>query len=219
MNDREKLTALVDQFASGNQRIFAQLIGVPRSNIATWMHRGSITANGREAILDAFPQVSREWLIGRNQSHTPAPMLSTQPQTIHFSRHELIPYFEDCRASCGIIEQLDNPEHAEDHIHVPGIKGKAAITAQGDSMQPTIHEGDLCIIGDETPLSDISTRTIYLIVTRQGHCMFKRIYDEGPTSEKILALSENPDYTPHAQPIHKEDILRIYPLRSVVHVL
>ena len=45
MNDREKLTALVDQFASGNQRIFAQLIGVPRSNIATWMHRGSITAN------------------------------------------------------------------------------------------------------------------------------------------------------------------------------
>ncbi|MCH5292108.1 MAG: hypothetical protein J1D88_10210, partial [Treponema sp.] len=61
MNDREKLTALINQFASGSQQAFANLIGVSRSNVATWMHRGSMTANGREAILDAFPQVSREW--------------------------------------------------------------------------------------------------------------------------------------------------------------
>ena len=62
MTDKEKLTALIDHYAGGSQSRFAELIGVPRSNVATWMHRGSITANGREAILDAFPQVDRDWL-------------------------------------------------------------------------------------------------------------------------------------------------------------
>lgn len=217
MTDREKLTALMNQFAGGSQSRFAAQIGVSRSNVATWMHRGSITANGREAILDAFPQVSREWLGGSEGEMMDA--CKDNPDIIYFSRRDLVPLFEDCRASCGVVEQFEHPELAEEHIHVPGVKGKAAIPAEGCSMEPTIHEGDLCIIGDEVSLGDVTARGIYLIVTRQGHCMFKRIYDEGPTSEKILALSENPDYTPHAQPIHKEDILRIYPLRSVVHVL
>lgn len=217
MTDREKLTALMNQFAGGSQSRFAAQIGVSRSNVATWIHRGSITANGREAILDAFPQVSREWLGGSEGEMMDA--CKDNPDIIYFSRRDLVPLFEDCRASCGVVEQFEHPELAEEHIHVPGVKGKAAIPAEGCSMEPTIHEGDLCIIGDEVSLGDVTARGIYLIVTRQGHCMFKRIYDEGPTSEKILALSENPDYTPHAQPIHKEDILRIYPLRSVVHVL
>ena len=47
MTDREKLTALMEKFAGGSQQAFAELIGVPRSNIATWMHRGSISATNQ----------------------------------------------------------------------------------------------------------------------------------------------------------------------------
>ena len=224
MNDKEKLTALINQFASGSQQAFASLIGVPRSNVATWMHRGSMTANGREAILDAFPQVSREWLQGSSRAaegDMPADplegMMSSSPDTIHFSRHELIPLFDDCRATCGIAEQFEHPETAEEHIRLPGVKALAALPAEGNSMEPTIREGDLCIIGNEVTLESVSPRSIYLIVTRHGHCMFKRIYDEGASSPKLLALSDNPDYTPHAQPLHKADILHVYPLKYVLH--
>ena len=228
MNDREKLTALINQFANGSQQAFASLIGVPRSNVATWMHRGSMTANGREAILDAFPQVSREWLQGnmRNadgdlcSADAADPldgMMTDRPDTIYFTRNELIPLFEDCRATCGIAEQFEHPENATEHIHLPGIKALAALPAAGNSMEPTIHEGDLCIIGDEVPMESVSPRRIYLIVTRHGHCMFKRIYDEGSTSQKVLALSDNPDYTPHAEPLMKADILHVYPLKYVLH--
>lgn len=216
MTDREKLTALMEQFAGGSQSRFAAQIGVSRSNVATWMHRGSITANGREAILDAFPQVSREWLGGGIDSEMMDCSVASS-DTIYFNRHDLVPLFEDCRASCGVVEQFEHPELAEEHIHVPGVKGKAAIPATGCSMEPTIHEGDLCIIGDEVSLGDVTARGIYLIVTRQGHCMFKRIYDEGLLSEKILALSDNPNYMPHAEPVQKDDILRLYPLRCVMH--
>ena len=224
MNDKEKLTALINQFAAGSQQTFANLIGVPRSNVATWMHRGSMTANGREAILDAFPQVSREWLQGNSHTadtasaHDPLDgMMTDHPHTIHFSRHELIPLFDDCRATCGIAQQFEHPEAVTDHIHLPGIKGFAALPAEGDSMEPTIHAGDLCIIGDEVPLHTATPRNIYLIVTRHGHCMFKRIYDESQTSHKILALSDNPHYAPHAQPLLKNDILHLYPLKYVLH--
>lgn len=223
MTDKEKLVALMNQFAGGSQQTFAQLIGEPRSNVATWIHRGKITANGREAILDAFPQVSREWLQdgtqrrGERRSFQQAQMLATPPDVIHFSRHDLIPLFEDSRASCGIIEQFEHPERAEEHIHVPGMRALAAIPAEGESMLPTIHPGDICLIDEPIPLGDINPRTIYLIVTAQGHCMFKRIYDEGEHAPNILALSENPDYQPHAQPIPKAELIHLYPLKYVMH--
>lgn len=226
MNDREKLTALINQFANGSQQAFASLIGVSRSNVATWMHRGSMTANGREAILDAFPQVSREWLQGSlhaddegrgDSADVLDGMIAEPPDTIYFTRKELIPLFEDCRATCGIAEQFEHPETASEHIRLPGVQGLAALPAEGNSMEPTIHEGDLCIIGDEVSLANVSPRRIYLIVTRHGHCMFKRIYDEGADSRKVLALSDNPDYSPHAEPFLKSDILHIYPLKYVLH--
>lgn len=227
MTDKEKLTALMEKFAGGNQQMFAQLIGVPRSNVATWMHRGSITANGREAILDAFPQVSRDWLLeGSATSYSRTSSTSASlgiddmmhaPEVIHFSRKDLIPLFEDCRASCGVLEQFEHPELATDHIHVPGMRAKAALPAEGISMEPTIHEGDICLVGDEVPLTETNQRSIYLIVTRQGHCMFKRIFDEGVASERVLALSENPAYSPQAEALLKSDVLHLYPLKYVLH--
>lgn len=226
MNDKEKLAALIDKFAGGRQQIFAELIGVPRSNVATWLHRGSITASGREAILDTFPQVSREWLMSGS---TTAPvrkslrdtdslsMLGEPANTIHFTRRDLIPFFENSRASCSVVEQFDNASYQTEFIHVPGVRARAAIHAEGISMEPSIHEGDICLVGDDVSLADVSPRRIYLIVTTEGHCMFKRIYDEGRNAENILALSENPDYTPHAQAIPKESILHLYPLTYVMH--
>lgn len=225
MTDKEKLNALMEKFAGGSQQVFAELIGEPRSNIATWMHRGKITANGREAILDAFPQVSREWLQdgmerrGERRTFLQPQMLAERPDTIYFSRRELVPLFEDCRASCGVVEQFEHPELATEFIRVPGMQAMAAIPAEGVSMEPTIHDGDYCLIGEGIPLSDINARSIYLIVTTDGHCMFKRIYDEGAAAPNILVLSENPDYMPHAQPLAKADILHVYPLKYVMHRL
>lgn len=225
MTDKEKLLALIDQFASGNQQAFAHLIGVSRSNVATWMHRGAITANGREAILDTFPQVSREWLMpARATDITPRPrrhrqpeMLSAEPDTIYFSPRDLTPYFEDSRATCGVSEQFTHPEWASDHIHVPGVRAHAALKAEGDSMEPTIHSGDICLVGDPVQLSEVNARRIYLVVTAQGHCMFKRIYDDGPKAPGILVMSENPDYVPHAQPLLKSELVKVYPLLYVLH--
>ena len=223
MTDKEKLTALMEKFSGGSQQVFAQLIGVPRSNIATWMHRNSITANGREAILDTFPQVSREWLMGNSVRYSVAPaskradMLTDDANVIRFSREDLVPLYDECRASCGVVEQFEHPEYATEFIHVPGSDAIAALTAEGISMEPSIHSGDYCLIGSSIDLQDADDKHIYLIVTKDGQCMFKRIFNEGRRAENILVLSENPEYSPHAQTVAKADILHVYPLRYVVH--
>ena len=95
--------------------------------------------------------------------------------------------------------------------------GNAALTAEGISMEPSIHSGDYCLIGSSIDLQDADDKHIYLIVTKDGQCMFKRIFNEGRRAENILVLSENPDYSPHAQAVAKADILHVYPLRYVVH--
>ena len=223
MTDKEKLTALMEKFSGGSQQVFAQLIGVPRSNIATWMHRNSITANGREAILDTFPQVSREWRMGNSVRYSVAPaskradMLTDDANVIRFSREDLVPLYDECRASCGVVEQFEHPEYATEFIHVPGSDAIAALTAEGISMEPSIHSGDYCLIGSSIDLQDADDKHIYLIVTKDGQCMFKRIFNEGRRAENILVLSENPEYSPHAQAVAKADILHVYPLRYVVH--
>ena len=210
MTDKEKLTVLMDHFARGSQQRFADIIGVPRSNVATWMHRGSITAGGREAILDALPQVSREWLRGGEGEMTP------EPAEILFSPEECIPFFGESRASCGVTEQIDNPSLVSDYIRLPGMRGRLAIRAEGDSMEPSIHAGDLCIVGGEVGLGEVNRHSIYMIVTRADQCMFKRIEDPGPAEPTFTVVSENPAYSPHRQRVEKEDVRFIFPLRYVV---
>lgn len=229
LTDKEKLTALMEKFAGGSQQGLAELIGVPRSSIATWMHRGSITARGREAILDAFPQVSPEWLKGTppldddddesgEEYNGPVTReMFNSMNTIRFDRRECIPFFGETRASCGVVSQFDNPELVTEHIHLPGVRAAAALPAEGISMEPTISDGDICLVGNEVYLRDVSPRRIYLIVTRDGQCMYKRVQDEGPRSPYVLVISENPDYTPHAERVEKNDILHLYPLKYVVH--
>lgn len=229
MTDKEKLVALMERFAGGSQQVFAQLIGEPRSNVATWMHRGRITANGREAILDAFPQVSREWLAGPRRGgdkgdkggRDAGEMLVEEDggDVIRFSRRELVPLFEECRASCGVVEQFGRREFASGFVHVPGVRALAALPAEGVSMEPTICDGDVCLVGEAVSLEEVDGRKIYLVVTRGGQCMFKRILDEGRDAADIFVLSENPDYVPQAQRLAKADVLRVYPLKYVVHKL
>lgn len=227
MNDKERLSVLIDHYAGGSQQAFARLIGVPRASVATWMHRGTVTARGREAILDALPQVTREWLLGqesdeeRELRQLEAERAALPPEAddgvIRFSPSDLVPLMDGCRASCGLSEQFADRQWAEDYIRVPGARAVAAVVATGDSMEPTIHSGDYCLVGPEVTLDRVSPRAVYLLVTRQGQCMFKRIQTLGARPSQVLALSDNPDYSPHAAPLDRADILHIHPLTHVIH--
>ena len=211
MTDLQKLQTLIDHYAEGSRTRFADMIGVPHSTITTWMFRKAITAKGRERILETFPDINRQWLI-----HSATNMIERQPATIAIPSEDSIPYYEDLPGTCGVAEQFSHPEYATDTLYIPGIRALAALPAQGDSMHPVIQDGDTVIIGHATSLASATSQGIYLIITTDGNRMFKRIQQDGISSRHILAVSDNPDYTPRAAMIDKRSILALHPVLSIV---
>lgn len=213
MTDEKKLLKLIDHYADGNKGTFANMISVPRSTITTWLFRGAITAKGREAILDTFPELNRDWLL-----HDDKDMITPQPDIVQMPRKDAIPYYEELPSTCGVAEQFAHPEFASDTLYIPGLCAFAALPAEGDSMEPTIHNGDTVIIGNGVEMSNVSNRNIYLICTREGQRMVKRIeQDKTVSSRFVMAVSDNPDYTPRAILLEKKSIISIYPVLSVMH--
>lgn len=213
MTDERKLLALIEHYANGNKGTFAEMLSLPRSTITTWLFRGAMTAKGRECILSTFPEVNREWLL-----HDDPHMIQPEPDTIQLPRENAIPYYEDLPGTCGVVEQFDSPEYSTDSIYIPGINALAALPAQGDSMEPTIHDRDTVIVGHKIDINNVSSSNIYLICTREGQRMVKRLEQDRSVSPRhLMAVSDNPDYSPRAILLDKKSILAIYPVLCVMH--
>ncbi len=206
MTDTEKLQAITEHFAGGNRRTLADMLNVPQATINTWMHRNTITANGRERIISTFPELSRRWLMQGE-----GPMIIPAPST--GSSSDLIPLYGDLEGTCGVVEQFERPELATDHLLLPGIKAAGAMPASGDSMMPTINDSDTVVFGHAVSLASVKNNNIYLIITREGNCMFKRLLI---ADQKVLAVSDNPDYAPRVIVVPAADILHLYPVQCVI---
>lgn len=211
MTNRKKLEQLIDHFADGDITVFAETLQVPRSTVTTWLFRGAITAKGCERILDAFPIVSREWLI-----HDGPAMLTAHKPTIEIDRSNAVPFYEELNGTCGVAEQFEHPEFATDYIHIPGVRALAALPAKGDSMEPTIMDGDTVLVADAMPVSNYSRDNIYLVITTEGQRMFKRLEEDSTSKRHILAVSDNPFYSPRVFRLERRDIIAIFPVKSVV---
>lgn len=212
MTDVKKLNALIEHYAEGSRSKFANLLALPQSTINTWLFRKAITAKGREQILDTFPELNRDWLL-----HDATEMFTPHATAAVTGAHEdSIPYYSELTGTCGVAEQFSLPEFASYHISLPGVKALAAIPAEGDSMYPSIQDGDTVVIGNAVPLSQTSQQGIYLIITREGQRMFKRIQQLGVSQRHILAVSDNPDYTPRAMLIEKSSILSVFSVKCII---
>lgn len=214
MTDERKLLTLIEHYANGNKGVFADMLDLPRSTITTWLFRGAITAKGRERILDTFPELNRDWLLRDARN-----MITPPSDTLEMPREDAIPYYGELPGTCGVVEQFDNPEIATDRIYLPGVHACAALPASGDSMYPTIQDGDTVVVDNAIEFSHIKSGNIYLICTREGQRMFKRLELNAATPRYVVAISDNPDYSPRALMLEKRSLAGIYPALNVVRKL
>lgn len=214
LTDKQKLEALIKHYANGDIGEFAEMLSLPRSTVTTWLFRGGITAKGREKMLDTFDDLNRDWLLRDDPF-----MQKPEEDTIEMAREDTVPFYEDLEGTCGIAEQFEHPEYATERIHLPGIRGIAALRATGDSMEPTIADGDTVVVGSPVSLDTVNHSHIYLICTREGQRMFKRL-ESAPTSPRhIFAVSDNLDYTPRVFRLDRRSILALYPVKGIVRAL
>lgn len=130
------------------------------------------------------------------------PALTEEGGEILTDANSLKHYYElDVTASN--MEDLSDNEHGQPfrRLLIPGYEGCVAFNVMGESMLPTARPNDLAAI-DPKPIDIIVNGEIYLVVTRDGQRMVKRLMvipsDEEGGVSKIRCFSDNKEQTWYA---------------------
>ena len=185
---------LVDQLASGNKKHFAELTGKSASHIYK-ICRGSSRPSMAylQHLFDEF-KIDLNWLLTGERSDEQS-AAANDPSLV------FAPLY-DVQASAGGGAMVQGEEIAESfgfnkqwlasQLRVSSDK-LAFVTVSGDSMQPTLDDGDMI-------LADLSSNSlqqqtyldgIYLLQTQDG-LMSKRL--KSKSGGDIEVISDNPDY-------------------------
>ncbi|UDM63202.1 helix-turn-helix transcriptional regulator [Pseudoalteromonas piscicida] len=184
-----RFVTLVEQFAGGNKRQFARLTGKSPSHIyriCRGLSRPSMIY--LEHLYSLFA-VDLNWLLTGEQ-----PL--DKPQGQLKDELTLIPKL-DIEASAGMGSVIGHEEVTEQfalnrrwlnsHLGVYSEK-LAFVSIRGDSMQPTLLDGDMVLV--DLSQNQPSKDAVYIIQTEEG-LMAKRVQQK---HSQLKVISDNPDY-------------------------
>ena len=165
-------------------------------------------------ICDAF-KIRKGWLVdGEGQKfRLPDEVLETIPARRSYDPRVGIPYY-NVDFELG-FDMLTNDQTTKPDYYIsfdPYNKCDCWCNARGDSMSPTISNGDKIVIKEvRDPQTCLISGDIYAIVTTNDLRTIKRVKDNGNT---ITLIPDNKDYP--EQTISKELILKIYKVMGSV---
>ena len=182
-------------------------------------------------ILGNYPELRAEWLMRGEEpmlrtDEAPAPESEPKPR----EEYSGIPYavavdengderisIVSTKAQAGYVLARD-PEvmmQELDTISVPGYRGKTVrgFEVAGDSMQPTISQGDLVIATFTERLDLIQPKHVYVVVT-EDRIMVKRLRGPVKHNEPIELLSDNRYYDPFILP--QKDLKELWQVQALL---
>ena len=186
----------------GKKKVFdkdvADVLGIKQLSFATMKKRGKLPLH---EILEfcAKRKISINWLL-YNQS--------TRSLEETTQRYINVRYFGDIYASAGggafnyddTTETILLDEHMINKMGgASQMKNIDAINVLGDSMEPTLHDGDIIFIN--RTIKDISKSGIFAISTEIG-LFVKRVLKKSDGSVDLI--SDNPMYS--VETVHGENI-------------
>lgn len=165
--------------------------------------KGSLGADKLEGILNAFPELSRDWLINGTG------LMLKEKEELYSSAKGLALPLIPIPAICGYTEDnwsvlaKDCPLYS-----VPDApSADFLIRTSGDSMQPKYNEGDLLACRMINEVLFFQWGKTYVLDTSQG-VMVKNIYEDKENPKNVLLVSENAEkYPPFAIP--RSDIRKL----------
>lgn len=175
------------------QQMLAERVGVTRQTIALWA-TGKTLPKGKnlKRLADTIGVSESEILFGESNV---IPLHAEEPEYSGFIAVREFSF----TASAGIgseptwdqVEESEPAFYREDFFVKHGIKAKRCrrIKVRGDSMSPTIEDGDTVLFEDRYPisLSEIRDGGIYVFSTEFG-LRIKRLYRSKQT---LIAHSDN----------------------------
>lgn len=213
MDARDRLKTLIREYG-GTQKVFASMIGTTQPTIANWMAQNQIPEGGIAKICRALPEVSFEWLTGKEEQ--PRRGYQDTAASIPGSLPVGQPFYSRMPASAGQLDMGDEDVTTE-RIQIPGIRVDAYFPVVGNSMDPTIQSGDIVGIRKLDSMDRIRPNDIYLIFTTDNERMLKRIKGVNASEATLTLYSDNPAYDPFQ--VLKEQVAAVYKVICLVRTL
>ncbi len=173
----------------------ARKLGVTLSTINNWKQRNKVPDKNILKCAHMF-NINPHWLLtGEGEMYKEPPAQQEEQSFVE------IPYYPEVFAAAGAgaynyeiaPKKIRFPkEFLEEILELTQFNGVHIVTAIGDSMSPTIENGDkLFVIPFERENSQIREGGIY-IISCPGGVLVKRVY-VNPFDNKMILKSDNPN--------------------------
>jgi len=184
----------------------AKFLGLSETTVSKWKKRERIPEKNYLAFLNKT-NVNPDWLLtGEGEMYRTNDRLEKARELLNDieNNHKAdvvnVPFYEDIYASAGAgaynetVSPTNNltfsTSFLKNMLNILDYTGLHIITAVGDSMQPTICDGDRLFV---LPLKDhnINDGGVYVISTPFG-VLVKRVYIY-PVEQRMILHSDNPE--------------------------
>lgn len=225
VNDR--IREIANKLYNGNITAMAKGTFISRTTINSIIGEKEVSP-GYEIIRRiaemSSHKINLDWLITgegemlKNSTSTEGnKQLALQERTERNS----LKYYYELSATASNIENISDNELNQPYtlINFPGYEGCVGFNVAGESMYPTMKERDIVAIKPEK-IDFIVNGEIYLVVTRDGQRMIKRLCVLSETEEdglKIKCISDNPNqelYAPFT--IYGKDVHNIFRVKGTI---
>jgi phage repressor protein C with HTH and peptisase S24 domain len=215
----ERLTMLIEHLANGNEKRFAESIQVKPAVINNYTTGKQQSKPGFEVmskILEKYPQVNIDWLITGSGEMVKTDKKKNPFQVIistQDTKGNLVVPVINRKAAANYLTGHQTQEYFEqlDTLNLPSNFRKGtqsyALQVSGDSMQPTLYDGDLviCSLCETTDWEYLNDGEVFVVVSEKG-LQVKRIKNQLQSKQSIVFVSDNKFHKPfslHAQEIQE----------------
>lgn len=183
---------------------FAKKLGVDTKTIQNWESGKKVPTTKHGIIRSLIDNINNKDADG--EIHSPAAELDDSNS---------FRYYYELTATASNIDCFSDNELGQEYkrINFPGYEGCVAFNMSGESMMPTAKEKDIVVI-EPKPIEVIVNGEIYLVITRDGQRIIKRllkIRKDDEVGMVIRCISDNEDQELYAPfDIFSNDIHNIF---------
>ena len=193
MTVAERIEAIIEHYGINAQRL-ASMIGAKTKQSIYNLLKGqtrTISAEMQQKIVDAFPEISRLWLItGEGQM-----LIGSPPNNPDTASCELVPLIPFAACAGSFADYLgEGVSLRQCEMVVTPVKGcSLAIDVTGDSMEPDFPNGCRVFVRKLEDMSFVPWGHTFVVDTDNG-AFLKRLFPGD--GKMIVAKSINTEYPP-----------------------
>lgn len=204
-NNGERIAKIIQQFCE-SKADFARKVGEKPQTVSNWVARDNGN-NVLNKIIEAFPQINKDWLMTGHGDMLISGNKVTAPQ---ISYTKGVPYYNvDFIGGFDIVlnDQTINPEYLIDFQKYN--EATCWCNVSGHSMEPEINNGDIIALKKIEDFSFLPLGEVYAIVTTNGLRTIKRLGpSQNPECYTLVPTNKSPEYG--IQELRKDMIQHIF---------